>query len=95
MDILRVFRVLNYLLGTTIVVSAFNIYLTKNKKIPLYIALAIMIAGPLEDLLIAYIKMSQKLPSGDKEHYADIVNNTTSLAFLVLLGLAVLKTADD
>ena len=94
MDIIRVFSVLNYLLGTVIVVSSFNISLTKDKKIPIYIAQAIIIAGPLEDLLIAYIKRSPKLPPSDKEHYADIVNNTTSLAFLVLLGLAVLKTAD-
>lgn len=91
MDILKVFKLLNYILGTTVVVSAFYIYLTTNELIPLYIALAIIIAGPLEDLLIAYIKRSPVLSPGDKEQYAKIVDNTTSLVFLVFLGLVVLK----
>ncbi len=84
MEILRIFKLLNYLLGTTVVVSAFIIYIIKKETIPLYVALAIIIAGPLEDLLYAYI--------GNKEQYKKIIDNTTSLAFLILLGLVVLES---
>ncbi len=92
MEILRVFKVLNYLLGTTVVVSAFYTYVTKNETIPLYVALAIIAAGPLEDLLIAYINRSPSLSPGDKEQYKKFVDSTTSLTFLVLLGLVVLES---
>lgn len=91
MDILSVLNFLNYFVGTAVVASSFNFYFTKNETIPLYIALAIIIAGPLEDFLITYIERSPSLSPADKEQYAKIVDNTTSLAFLILLGLAVLK----
>jgi len=94
LDILRAFKALNYLLGTTVVVNALYIYITENKTIPLYIALAIITAGPLEDLLITYTKRSPSLSPGNKEQYAKIIDNVTSIAFLVLLGFAVLETTD-
>ncbi|MTI80805.1 MAG: hypothetical protein FH758_07970 [Firmicutes bacterium] len=92
MGILKIFKILNYLLGTAVVVASFCIYYVTKEIIPLYIGLAIITAGPLEDLLIAFIKKSPSFSSDDKELYSKIVDYATSLAFLVLLGLAVLKT---
>lgn len=90
MDILKAFKLLNYSLGTIIVLNGFYIYFATDEILPLYLALAIIIAGPLEDFLIACIQRSPALSPADKEKYASIVDNTTSLAFLSLLGLAIL-----
>ncbi|MCG8400076.1 MAG: hypothetical protein MJA84_00600 [Firmicutes bacterium] len=89
MDIFKVLKILNYLLGTAVVVSGLYNYLTTDKRIPLYVALAIIIAGPLEDLLTCYIRKSPVLSPDDKEPYVKIVDNTSSLAFLLLLGLVI------
>jgi len=94
LDTLRTLKFLNYLLGTTLVVSSLYIYLTRSKTIPLYISLAIIIAGPLEDALIGYIEKSPNLSPGDKEQFQNIVDNITSLTFLIFLGIAVLETAN-
>lgn len=95
MDMLRVCTVINYLLGSTVVLSALFIYLKKGKTAPLYIALAIIIAGPLEELLIAYAKRSPALSPVDKEQHVKMIDNITSMAFLMLLGLAVSESDKD
>lgn len=95
MDILRIYTALNYLLGIAVVIPALFVYFTKARKIPLYIALAIITAGPLEDLWIANIKKSSLLSPVEKEQYTKIVDNITSMAFLVFLGLAVKESAKD
>lgn len=89
LDILKVLKILNYSFGTAVVVSSLYFYFTQNKTVPLYIALSIIIAGPLEDYLISYIQNSPSILPGNKERYKKIVDNTTSLAFLILLGAAV------
>ncbi len=91
MDILKAFNLFNYLLGTIVVVNGFYVYSTTGKILPFYVALAIIIAGPLEDLLISLVQNSPALSPADKEKYVSIVDNVTSLAFLLLLGLAVLE----
>lgn len=91
MDILKAFNLFNYLLGTIVVVNGLYVYSTTGKILPLYVALAIIIAGPLEDLLIAFVQNSPALSPADKKKYASIVDNATSLAFLLLLGLAILS----
>ncbi|KAF1086683.1 hypothetical protein SPSYN_00402 [Sporotomaculum syntrophicum] len=91
MEILRILTLCNYLLGTAVVTTAFSIYITTNKKIPLYIALAIISAGPIEDLLSSYIEQSPSISPDDKKQYIKMVDNITSMVFLILLGLVVLE----
>ncbi|TYO97953.1 hypothetical protein [Desulfallas thermosapovorans] len=95
MDMLRACTVLNYLLGSTVVVTALCNYLKKGKIVPLYIALAIIIAGPLEALLVNYVKQSPAISPVDEEHYVKMVDNITSIVFLILLGLAVKESDKD
>jgi len=86
---IKVLQLFNYILGTTVVAAALISYVNTNKKIPLRIALAIIIAGQLEGFLKFYIKNSPSLSPNDKEKYIEMIDNITSLAFLILLGLAV------
>ncbi|MTI83897.1 MAG: hypothetical protein FH756_08305 [Firmicutes bacterium] len=94
MDILHLIKSANLLLGTGVVTSSVYLYVTQNAKIPLLISLAIVIAGPIEDLLTNYVEESPSLSPNDKKHYTDFIDQSTSLAFLALLGLAVLCTVD-
>ncbi len=86
---LQVLYILNYFIGTVVVLAAFYLYITKGALIPLYIALAIIIAGPIESLLNIYINNYMYAGEKKKKYYISIVDNVTSLAFLIFLGLAV------
>lgn len=84
----RILGIFSYFLGTAIILEA----LIKGVRGPsppqLYIALAIIIVGPVEDLANCLIE-KLKLGPHEKEHYKELVNQLTSLAFLILLGLVV------
>ena len=54
----------------------------------LVIALAILIVGPGEDLGQAYVRRTAPSPE-EGEVRATVVDRVTSLAFLLLLGLAI------
>ncbi|WP_338834276.1 hypothetical protein MHLNE_06540 [Moorella humiferrea] len=84
----KILGILSYFLGAAVVLEA----LIKGVRGPsppqLYIALAIIIVGPVEDLA-NYLIGKSKLDSRAKELYKELVNQLTSLAFLILLGLVV------
>ncbi|WP_258359832.1 hypothetical protein [Moorella sulfitireducens (nom. illeg.)] len=56
--------------------------------IPLYLALAIIIVGPVEDLANCFIER-MKTGRREKELYKELVNQITSIAFLILLERGV------
>ena len=87
--ILKVLHLLNYFVGIVVVFSALYLYFTEKLLIPLYIALSIIIAGPVESLLNAFIKNNLFITEREKKLYLSLVDNLTSLAFLIFLGLAV------
>ena len=72
----------SYVLGTVIVLSGFRDYFEHGSKTALYISLAIIIVGPLEDLL-NYILSGGSLSEKEVKELVDLV---TSIAFLLLLG---------
>lgn len=71
-------KLISHLLGTVVVLEGLHEFITDESKIGLYIALAIIVVGPLEDLLNNI--------SGSAE-WRELVNQLTSIAFLVFLGL--------
>jgi len=95
LDILSLLKSANILLGTGVVTSSFYLYVTQNVKIPLLISLAIVIVGPIEDLLNNRVEKSPFLSPNEKKFYTNIIDQSTSLAFLALLGLAVLCTVNE
>lgn len=87
--ILKILHLLNYFVGIVVVFSALYLYFAEKLLIPLYIALAIIIAGPVESLLNAYINNNPAATEREKKFYLSFVDKVTSLAFLIFLGLAV------
>lgn len=88
----RILKFLNYVIGTAVVVGSLYLFFAWNKIIPLYIALAVLAAGPFEDFLSFLVKQyftSSK--KNDDSVYLKIVDYSTSLIFLILLGLASLE----
>jgi hypothetical protein len=74
---------LNIVLGVTIAVVSFDLYFKKKTLVPVYITTAVFIAGPLEDILMRLIS--------PENHW--IVDQITSLGFLIFLLLAVIESA--
>ena len=91
MDILRCLKFLNYVFGAGVIGSSIYYYFLENKTVPLYIASAIIIAGPLEDYLISCVNNSPSISPQDKRIYTQVIDNITSLAFLILLGITASK----
>lgn len=84
--IIMVLRVLNYLIGTTVLVVGFLSFLLYRSPVPLLLALALTAVGPVEDILNKKLHLSNIDPSKTKE----IVNQSTSLTFVILLLAAIL-----
>ena len=63
-------------------------FVTAGVTAGLLIAIAILIVGPGEDLLEAWVRKTAETPE-QGELRAAVVDRATSLAFLALLGLAV------
>ena len=79
---------LGNVLGTIVVVSGLIRYFFEGQTVGILIALAIVIVGPLEDVLKRKVRNH---PGGEKgEAWATVVDLMTSMAFIVLLGLVVL-----
>jgi hypothetical protein len=86
---------LNTVLGTGVVFFSLHLYHTRGEEVPLYIALAIIIAGPVEDFLVEYVNGIPSLPPEQRKSYIQIIDKSTSLAFLTFLGMAVLCSVKD
>ncbi|KUO51216.1 MAG: hypothetical protein APF76_17175 [Desulfitibacter sp. BRH_c19] len=77
--------------GTVILMGIYKFFIDRSSYVSLYIALAIIIVGPVEDYFNKLIKDSNKT-SKRKELLYQRVDLTTSLIFLILLGLVLLET---
>lgn len=95
MNIMKVLHFLNYLLGTSVIASSIYFYIAENKTAPLYISMAIIVAGPLEDFLKFFVERSPSTSPDNKKIYINLIDKITSLAFLLLLGLAILKDVNN
>lgn len=85
--------VLNYLLGLSIFSLSLYLYYSKKNVVPLYITLAVIIAGPLEDLLVLLVESSKGLSPDKKKKLVCLVDQLTSLGFLIFLLLAVIESS--
>lgn len=78
---------LGNLIGTVVVIWGLIRFFGESKTSGLLIALAIVIVGPLEDILKRRVR---NRPGGEEgEAWATVVDLVTSIAFLVLLGFVV------
>ncbi|WP_422446395.1 hypothetical protein [Thermoanaerobacterium sp. DL9XJH110] len=82
-ELRSVLTAFNYLLGIAITVFSVEFFLKKGAVAPLYITAAIIIAGPLEDFLVSVVKPEQRW----------LVDQLTSVGFMIFLLLAVLESA--
>lgn len=84
-------KILNYYFGGLVVLTGLYKYSTnKQNRIPLYVALAIIIVGPVENILNSLVK-SMAISSAKQKVYHEMVDQATSLTFLILLGFVVRK----
>ncbi|KKM11613.1 hypothetical protein SY88_07970 [Clostridiales bacterium PH28_bin88] len=83
---IRLMALISYLLGAAVVLGGLRQYLTSDSKIGLYVALAIIVVGPVEDLLNMIISGGE-ISEEERRYYMALVNHLTSIGFLVLLGL--------
>lgn len=83
----------NYILGTLIVGFSLYIHYYKKNNVPLYITLAIIIAGPIEDILAYLIKSTEHIPNYQKRRYIMLIDQFTSLGFLFFLLLAIIESS--
>ena len=87
MDIvLQVLRVLNYIFGGAVLLVGFGAYIFSGALVPLLLALGLAAVGPVEDLLMRYLRLSGVTPEQTKK----LVDQGTSLVFVILLLAAVL-----
>lgn len=75
------FTLLNYALGISIGITSIKLFTRKSLIAPIYITLAIIVVGPIENLLMRLVKPEDRW----------IVDQITSVMFLILLLLAVLE----
>lgn len=86
--IIMVLRVLNYIIGTIVLVAGFLGFLVSRSPVPLLLALALTAVGPVEDILSKKLHLNKVDPVETKE----LVNQSTSLTFVILLLAAILLT---
>ena len=75
-------------LGAVVILYGVASFVTAGSAAGLLIAIAILVVGPGEDLLEAWVRNTADTAE-QGELRAAVVDRSTSLAFLALLGLAV------
>ena len=81
-----VLRILNYISGAALILIGIGAFVLYRSSVPFLIALALIIVGPVEDLLERYLK----LPGVEPEQTKTLIDQSTSLAFILLLLWAML-----
>jgi|LSQX01.2.fsa_nt_gb hypothetical protein len=76
------------ILGALVVVGGILRFVYDKRVGCLLIALAICIAGPIEDMLTAYVQKEGK-DDDERRALGHFVDLSTSIGFLICLGLAV------
>ncbi len=86
-NIITILKSLNLIVGVTTVLTGLDKYISNpSRNSPLYISTAIIIVGPVEDMLTN--QFVTNLSSKDQEAY-ELIDQTTSLIFLILLSLVI------
>jgi predicted PurR-regulated permease PerM len=84
--LLKVIRIAGWIFGAAVIVYGLNRYFQDSNLPALLIAIAVVIVGPLED----FLKKRMRKKAGVREEPAvELVDLTTSLAFLILLVFAI------
>lgn len=78
-----IFVFMNYFIGFVIGIVALQLFFQKGSRAPLYIIIAIIIAGPVEEILMRMVKPEDRW----------LVDQITSILFLIFLLLATLESA--
>ncbi|MDK2820185.1 MAG: hypothetical protein PWP31_150 [Clostridia bacterium] len=89
--IIRIVALISYLLGTIVVIEGIKKYFKSDSNIPIYLVMAIIIVGPVEDLLNDIINNKEMTPQ-EQEFYIQLINQITSIAFLILLWLSIYES---
>ena len=84
--------IINYILGILLVIISFSRYIKKKARAPLYISSAVVLAGPLEDILVDMVNTDPHIPPITKKQYIILIDQLTSMGFLLFLILAVLES---
>jgi len=82
-ELKTVFTLLNYALGLIITIISIKLFTRRGLTVPLYITAAILVAGPIENLLMRLVKPEERW----------IVDQITSILFLIFLLLAILDSS--
>lgn len=79
--------IVGQLLGAAILAWGIVRFVREGAAVPLLIALAILIGGPVEDLLTDWANRKYKR-SGERAVVVHLIDLATSIGFLICLGLA-------
>ncbi|HHT28095.1 MAG TPA: hypothetical protein GXZ82_12720 [Firmicutes bacterium] len=82
----RVLHAVGILLGALVIILGVWRYVTTGMLSPMMIALAIIIAGPIEDLLTIWAGRRQPV----NRALVNLIDAATSIGFLLCLGVACL-----
>jgi len=85
---LQLLRYLNYIFGGAVLIVGFGAYIVNRSLVPLLLALGLAAVGPIETLLMRYLHLSGLTPEQNK----NLIDQTTSLVYVVLLLAAVILT---
>ncbi len=83
----RLLWILGVILGIVQILYGFYRFWADKIVIALFVSLAVVIAGPLEDILKAAVRRRRKLPP--EEPAVKTVDLATSVGFLVCLIIAI------
>ena len=84
--VILILRILNYITGAALLIIGIGAFILYRSTVPFLIALALIAVGPVEDLLNRYLK----LPGVDPAQTKTLIDQSTSLTFILLLIAAML-----
>lgn len=85
---LTILKYLNYIFGGAALLIGYGAFILYGSLVPLLLALGLTAVGPLETLLMRYMKLSGLTPEQNK----NLIDQGTSLVYVVLLLVAVILT---
>ena len=85
---LQLLRYLNYIFGGAVLIVGFGAYIVNRSLVPFLLALGLAAVGPIETLLMRYLHISGLTAEQNK----NLIDQTTSLVYVVLLLAAVILT---
>jgi hypothetical protein len=84
--IIRWLKYFNYFFGICLLIAGLYGFLFRNSITALLLALALAVVGPIEDIL----NKKLRLPNVDPAQTKELVNQSTSLLFIIILLVVIL-----